>query len=253
MEINPSSREVTTVAIDSADRTTGTESDFKLLFTKSIPGVIAYRVENITVPFSYLPYRQDLATLTFQITGNISGSVSATVANQQFTDTSFKTAFEAALLIALTGISTVEYNGGAITISNSVETLEITAGNLTASNGWDLIGFTIPVGPASSITANKFYNFSGDNRIYLHSQVMSGQNNYKIIQSQMTPTDSILSIPVNVNSGDTIYKEIPNAWAPCTTSDIRSIDFSLRFRDGTIINLNGRNWGAEISFLKNKV
>ena len=252
MEINPVFRETTSISIDSAYRTNGTSSNFKVLFKESVKDVEAYRIENISVPFSYIPYRQDLATLNFTITGSVSGVVNAILTNEPFTDTSLQPNLESKLGALLTGTTTVSFTGGRVSISNTAETLQLTSANLSASTGWTLIGFTIPVGPLNTIRGDKFYNLSGDDRIYLHSQIISGGNNFKINATEMVPTDSILSIPVNVNSGDKIYKWIPGSWCPVANSDIKAIDFTLRFGDGTIIDLNGLEWGADITFLKKR-
>jgi hypothetical protein len=257
MEFDPYNRTVTKVSIDSGYRTNGTSSNFKVLFKTSIPRVLAYRVENISVPFSYLPYRQDLAALTFTFTGSTSGVVTAIMPNVPYTDVlliNYVTAFFDLAVLPHVGPGTISVSleRGRVEITSSAENFTLTAANLAASTGWKLLGFTVPdltAGP--TLRGDEFYNLSGDNRIYLHSQIISGSNDRKIGDAdEMTITDSIMSIPVTVNSGDTIYKDIPGPWCPCASKDIRSLDFSLRFGNNEVINLNGLDWGAEITFLQ---
>lgn len=255
MEYNPEQYASRELHIDSSNVTSasGTATNFKLNLLPAIEQAMEYRIENYSIPHSYLNIDPTSSTLSLPFTSDFDGAVNPSFPNLNYTDTTLKTALETAINAVITGNVIIVFANGRCSFTFDTIQATVSLANIAASPLWTALGFSAAVGPATNFKGDKFYNLSGPGRFYIHSRFLSSQQNQQINTTDtLVNTNSITSVLVDVNSGDQIISRIPGPWLPINNPRIVSLDLSLRYNDGTVVDLQGLDWSCDISIVKKR-
>ena len=243
--------------VDSSQRQNGTPTDFKILLRRPIPRSKKVYLYDVAIPFTY--YVINSTNNVFQFVYDNFGPIIAnfTLAPGNYDNTTIITAIQA-LLDILVGAGNVVISIDAATskfvLTATAGTVEIRTADIAIITMQEILGFTTAQVAAASLTADNVYNLSGPNRLYIHSDALQSGSTLKtkgLLNESASYSPVIGSVIVDVNSGGTIRSLIPNPSLDMNCRDIAEIDFSLRYSDGTIVDLNGSNWTLQLHFETN--
>lgn len=251
MELDFKNRVVTRVYIDSSQVTSGSASNFELVLRSVINNCVAYQVESLTVPHSYLNMNPTSSTLSMPMSTSLDGAFTIGIPNLSYTDTTFISTVNAAVaLLAPLSLPVFSFANGRLSITATAGTFSISAADIAASNMWSqYLGWPSAALLATNAKGTQYYNLGGPNTIYLHSRWLSAQFDRFVNGSELDVNNAIEGLPVNAVSGGNIYKLYPGAWQPVSNRILTKLDFSLRYNDGTLIDLQGLHWRATINLL----
>jgi hypothetical protein len=256
MELDPSQRKTTRVYIDSSQVTTGSVNDFELILRTAVENVVAFQIENLAIPHSYLNMNPTTGTLSMPMSTSLDGAFTLLLDNLPYTDTSFITALNAAAAVSapLSGLS-FTFANGRLNVTTTAGTASISAANISASNMWSqFLGWTVAQTLfAGTAKGNKFYNLGGPGMIFIHSRWLSAQSDRFVRGSELDINNAIYGVIVNANTGGTIYNVFPSAWQGVSNRRLVKLDFSLRYNDGSLIDLQGLNWQLTINLISDHV
>ena len=254
MESNFEKYETTQLYIDSAYRTNGIVSDFTQLIKPEIQKGLAYCVNSVSIPHSYLNMWPQSSSLTLAITFSTSGTITASIDNLNYDETTLKSAIETDINASLSlGTFEMYFRNGRVEFFTDTETMTITDVQINTTNSlYRYLGFITGDGIVGLQAArgSNFYNLSGPDSIYVHSRALSSNRNYSITGTQLEDNSAIHRVYVDVNSGSQINNNNQNViWQKLPSSKLGKVDFSLRYNDGTLIDLQGLDWSMTISVL----
>lgn len=209
------------------------------------------RVKSVRIPRSFYDVRTGVNdAIDFNEGG---GELNGTLAAGIYDATSFAAAVKTALDAAGAATYTVAVSDdtGLMTITPNAGTFGLlwTTGTNTATNaslmmGWRVSGGTqaADVAAAASVTSIYPVELNPDKEIFLRiaplRRMMVQNNNFQQYST---------SIPVNVGGyQDIFYEPASDETFPLNDKVISSLDISLRRRDGTVLDLNGRHWSLNL-------
>lgn len=245
----------TAVYISSKDRTSGGTSNFTMNMMPWIDNARLWRMRSISVPFSWYVFRS--GNNVFSVDTALGGTTSVTIAPGNYTTSALKTHLEALLNGATVGVWTVTFNAitGKMTVSvvgGGGQQVGMNTPSLVAGTANEALGFTQQVALGASITGNNVYNLSGELDLYVRSQSLRDRESLESQSGQeyeLSYTDIIFRVPVDVNSGSIIVNKKPSRWMDYPNNKITKLDFRLTFKDGEIVNLNGLEYSMELEFI----
>ena len=258
MEFDFKNYSTTQIFIDSSTRSSGSNENFTQIVKPEIQNAMAYRIENVSLPHTYLNMYPSSTALNFSVSTALDGGVAMQISNQSYDID--------ALISALNGrLGTFTSGGASLSKLNGKILLTIPVGNaFTVSQGdidqafsvWPFLGFTIPFGPQIiAARGNNFYNVSGPPRVYIACRALSTNKAYLVTDSsvgQLENTPNIVGFNVNGNSGEFMINEVPSSWLPISAPRLSRLDFKLIYFDGTVIDLQGIPWSMSISIVSSK-
>lgn len=253
MEFDTTGKRTKRLYLDSEYRSGGSVSEYRVKLNPKMNNVLAYRIENIAVVHSYLNMWPQLANLSLRLEFSVAGVVTLGLINLPYTIYELVDELNTQLAAsAVSGVVEFRQRYGRIELNSSIETFDITVADLNVVGSvWRFLGFT----DADAITTvlaqqgSNAYNVSGPGSIFIHSSALAGTDQYKIKGNDGVLTPAIDQIIVNANSGSTISNQQPTSWTPVANNQVDIVDVSLRYNDGTLVDLRGLNWQATLVLL----
>lgn len=236
--------------VDSSQRRTGTSgsTDFTVVLTKPVKRAQRCYLYDVAIPFSYYVFPSGSLIDIAYFDGVGFSSFVVVIPEGNYTITEILALLNADVSVIAANITFTV--GAANKIVMTTTTVGGFVGVSSVTNAWRTLGFTQAVPAASaSITADNVYNLSGPNRLYIHSYTLNSVDTLKtntLFTRGTSYTNIIGSVVVDVNSGGLIRSLVPNPSLLLYGRDISEIDFSLRFSDGTLVDLNGLEWSLQL-------
>lgn len=256
MTSNIESSFTTKLHIDSANRNNGTSTNFIHICMPQIDNLKMYRFENVCLPHSWLNMWPDSATLVLSFTTAADGAVSVNIPNESYTMTDLLTTLQAAINAAITNPVALSSANQKVTFTPG-DAWTVSGANLTETNSlWSFLGFTVAFGPtAAAFSGDRVANVSGPTRLYLHSERLSSQRDYSYntITTQLAGSSMIKPITVTENSGELIWDDQPSEYTQTAIRSLGNVDFSLRYADGSLVDLRGENFQFTITLISNQI
>jgi hypothetical protein len=137
---------------------------------------------------------------------------------------------------------------GIVTITMVGDTFRVSGTNLANSTGWSNLGLTTPRGVAVvAIVLDNYINVTGPEKLYVYSSQLSSSYALDTTSGRLSKGSIIQDVPVNVAQGSIInYSSFANYFQCNNLAQPGVLDFSLRYPDGEIVDLNGLDWSMSI-------
>jgi len=239
------------VVINSRNRLnpdTDSSSNFTWSYNEIINRITEIRLDSIQIPFMW--YIINNTNNTLVVNGN-----DIVVSEGNYTATTIIPELINKIDAVIGNNTTITFSSitGKLTISGD-NPIQIFADNPPTTNSplASLLGFLENSSSALSITGDSTINISGPNYIRIVSDFLTKPINNKTIFSDDSLQNSLLVIPVHSSFGDIITHEsdLPLRLSYKFTirpSDI--IDIKLIDEFNNIIDLNGQEWAAQMTFI----
>jgi len=250
--------QTTEIFVDSEDYTgdTGSQSEMTVVVKPEIQQAMAYKVNSVSIPHSYLNMWPRQNNLTMTLDFAVTGVVVLTIKNLPYTASELITALNQELILSgVTGIVEWRILNGRFELNSTVEAFTITTGYINAVGSlYPFIGFT-DADAISLVLAQRgsnTYNLSGPSSLYIASRSLCANRNYKISTAgdQITDTEIVYRVNVTANSGGTINNlNLVNEWKPIFAPKLGKLDLSLLYSDGTLVDLFGLSWQISLSII----
>lgn len=259
MEENFRQYQSTQIYFDS-DQYDGSKTESISYVKPEIQKALAYKVDSVTVPHSYLNFWYAEANVNIRMTFSVTGTLTFTFTNRPYTLSEFIAALNAAIVAsAVTGTVVFSYVDGRVqVVSSGAELITVSQADydLTGSM-WGFLGFTDPFGPSPVRYAENSPNFSGPSSLYVISRALCGNRNYQLDFSTSSGTSkslinssAIFRVSVNANTGSTIENtNLSDSWKPIPSGKLNTLDLSLVYPTGEIVDLTGLNWQVSLTIL----
>lgn len=243
----------TSIYVNSASRGSGTATNFRMSLTPTM-NARKYRVKKASIPFTYYTVRTGINDV-FALATAADGNISITLPAGSYTPTTLKPMMQNLLNPLVTGNVTVTFNATTLRVelAFTATTGEINAASLAAGTANSFLGFGAIQAPANPMIGSSVYNLSGPEELFIHSQALqdsSALSSYSTADFQLKTTSVIHRVSVNVNFGSTIIDDYgTSSWQDYPNRSITQLDFSLRYADGTLVDLQGREWSLELEVI----
>lgn len=219
------------VIVNSKDRISGTPSNFRYELTKNKLNVKSFRINKVTVPFSW--YNQPRQTFTVN-------TILFTLAEGSYSIYSLISALHSEVQGTFPNF-TITYNAdkNKVSINDTIALTIVFNGRLGQQ-----LGFENSIGPSVSLTSTNTVNLALTSNIYIYSQSLS---TYMTSFFQKKQDNIIQNIPVAVNTFN--YVVWQNQMETMFALDSQNLfNFDIRLLDdyGSVIELNGQNIIIEI-------
>lgn len=242
---------LTTIYINSKDRSTGTSTQFNYLLPLGVNDASSFYIKNVSIPSSsYVSIypSSDGAPILF-VLSDPSGLHNVSVTAGNYSASALATLLQSALNVA---VGSVDY-----TVSYDINTYRYTISNNSSSNFtlfWDQVnqrngqkvfltyGFAGRLDGASSYTSTQVASASGTSyNYYIKSQAFTLDKSYSYFQDKKDSV--ILSVPINVGpSGLIQYNDNLGRPIQLIKSNINSLDIALYDDYNNLVDLNGLEW-----------
>ncbi len=219
------------VIINSKDRISGTATDFRYELSKNKIGVKSFRINKISLPYSW--YNQVQQIFTINLINYVLPAGSYTVYSLINKIHSLVQGDFPSFTI------TYDSDTNKVTIANNILTTIDFQGRLGQQ-----LGFTTEIGPAFESTSENTVNLSLTSNIYIYSQTLS---TYMTSYFQKKQDNIIQNIPVSVNSFNyVVWQNQMETMFALDSQNLFNFDIKVIDDFGEVINLNGQNIIIEI-------
>ena len=115
--------------------------------------------------------------------------------------------------------------------------LENETGTLTP---FDQLVLSYDAWESPGLDVNRFHS------IFIHSSLADSQT----IDSRGRRTNVLKKISVNASNGEKVFASMSTShdWCDVSNTSVRTLQFSLRDRDGNLVNLQGHSWSVSVVF-----
>jgi len=234
------------VSISSRDRKVGSNNDFHYTFDNVID-VHKMTVQKVSFPNSFYDVRTGVND-HIDFTQGGGPQLNAQIAPGKFTSSQFQTAVKTALEAVSGGVFytvTISQTTGKITISNSVSSAIVflwSSGTFSTQNAAEMMGYLAPgdikIDSLSAVSQTSPYpvDLNPTKRIYLR---VSPLDSHMFVNNKYS--QNVISIPTNsVPFSDIVYEPKVPFVIPLKTTHLSSINIVLTYRDGSTVDLNGK-------------
>lgn len=219
------------VIINSKDRISGTPSNFRYELTKNKLNVKSFRINKVTVPFSW--YNQPRQTFTVN-------TILFTLPEGSYSIYSLISALHSEVQGTFPNF-TITYNADTnkVSIHDTIALTIVFNGRLGQQ-----LGFENSIGPSVSLTSTNTVNLALTSNIYIYSQSLS---TYMTSFFQRRQDNIIQNIPVAVNTFNYVVwqNQLETTFA-LDSQNLFNFDIKLLDDYGSVIELNGQNIIIEI-------
>ena len=251
----------TLIIINSGQADYGTSADFTYSFKDyGLTGVKQFRVNKITVPYSFYNQRQQ----NFIIQYNGAGPVNLLFPAGSYTATGLATKLAGIINATIANPITITYDSVLNKFKFTMTGADTLILNFIPGPGGSLANYNIgvqmglilassvaAVGPFNALTAPYCANLNATSNIYISSAIL---NMYNVSYFDRIKANIIQSVPVNVNSFNFIIWENSQQTMFDLMTDntnISYIDIKILDDYGNVLDLNGLNVIIEIQFYIN--
>lgn len=240
-----------TIVVNSVDRNFGTSSNFQVTYKRKNAYICrSFYISSVVMKSSYYVVNTSNNGLLFTHPGVGSGSTTITVTPGNYSTSTLITFIQAKLDLIAAGWTI------AITPATNKFTIS-TAGN---SFGFDasqsdsilskLMGYEKKVysSDTNAKASTNVADLGGPNYLYIKSNALSFKENEEPISTNTSDTGILVSIPVDVNSFDTIiYRNFDDGNSrPFDKAFPNVIDIRITDINNIDIDLNGTEWSMEL-------
>lgn len=219
------------VIVNSKDRISGTPSNFRYELTKNKLNVKSFRINKVTVPFSW--YNQPRQTFTVN-------TILFTLPEGSYSIYSLISALHSEVQGTFPNF-TMTYNADTnkVSINDTIALTIVFNGRLGQQ-----LGFENSIGPSVSLISTNTVNLALTSNIYIYSQSLS---TYMTSFFQRRQDNIIQNIPVAVNTFNYVVwqNQLETTFA-LDSQNLFNFDIKLLDDYGSVIELNGQNIIIEI-------
>lgn len=219
------------VIVNSKDRISGTPSNFRYELTKNKLNVKSFRINKVTVPFSW--YNQPRQTFTVN-------TILFTLPEGSYSIYSLISALHSEVEGTFPNF-TMTYNADTnkVSINDTIALTIVFNGRLGQQ-----LGFENSIGPSVSLISTNTVNLALTSNIYIYSQSLS---TYMTSFFQRRQDNIIQNIPVAVNTFNYVVwqNQLETTFA-LDSQNLFNFDIKLLDDYGSVIELNGQNIIIEI-------
>lgn len=248
----------TTVHVDSRDRdfdTWPSSSEFTVQLPEKLNNVVSATLVSAELPMSYYVFSAARGNSSLTVVVD-AVSHTVTIPDGNYTTTTMAAALKAALDAAFTMSFTVSFSAATMKCTIAVAgTVSVDTRGVTKRTDWGLayyLGFprdALTTG-TNAVTGTAVANLNPENYVLIDIQELNGTSQTALYAAGNGGRKTFAKVPLN---GDTYQfnfydKAVSYVEQRPQLTKVDKLRVSVRFHDGTLVDLNGSEWSMSIEF-----